>query len=127
MRLKFQADHRILKLLLASDVSCRGLHKRGQEETESVLVRLRAMAQARTSAAKIMGCEMVYTSLPGAPLHRIPDYVGRHASLLSLSTLQNPLNTFPSLTPECSIQALRSSLFHDGTGTVRRRFPSRLK
>jgi hypothetical protein len=48
------------------------------------------MAKTRASAAKIVGCQIVYAGLPGAPLHRVPDYVGCHASFLSHSPLQNP-------------------------------------
>jgi hypothetical protein len=54
----------------------------------------RTMAQARASAAKIVRCQIVYAGLLGTPLDRIPDYVGRHASLLSLSTFQNPPEYF---------------------------------
>ena len=51
------------------------------------------MAQACASAAKVVGCQIAYAGLPGAPLHCVPDYVGCHASFLSYSPLQNP--------PEC--------------------------
>jgi hypothetical protein len=81
------------------------------------------MAQARASAAKIVGGQIAYAGLPGAPFHRVPDYVSCHASFLSHSPFKTRLNTFPSLTPECRSHASRSSLLHDGTGTVRSRFP----
>jgi len=38
------------------------------------------MAQAGASAAKIVGCQIVYAGLSGASLHRVSDYVGYHAS-----------------------------------------------
>ncbi len=67
------------------------------------------MAQARASAAKIVGCQIVYAGLPGAPLHRVPDYVGCHASFLSHSLLQNTPEYFflaHSRMPEPCIEKL---------------------
>jgi hypothetical protein len=40
------------------------------------------MAKTRASAAKIVGCQIVYASMSGAPLHRVPDNVGCHSSWL---------------------------------------------
>jgi hypothetical protein len=73
--------HRILKLLFASDVPLRGLHRSVTEEKLNLFqFASTTMAQARASAAKIVGCQIAYAGLPGAPLHRVPDYVGCHAS-----------------------------------------------
>lgn len=81
--------HRILKLLFASDVPLRCLHRSVAKQKLNLFhFASTTMTQAGASAAKIMGCQIVYTGLFGAPLHRIPDYVGCHASVLSRSTLQ---------------------------------------
>jgi hypothetical protein len=40
-------------------------------------------------AAKIVGCQIGYAGLLGAPLNRIPDDVGRHAIFLPLSLFRN--------------------------------------
>ena len=53
------------------------------------------MAEAGASATKIVGCQVGYAGLTGASLHRIPDYVGCHASFLSRSPFQNPSKNFP--------------------------------
>src|SRR5258706_8815559 len=91
MRLKFQVDHhRILKLLFASDVPLRGLHRSvAKEKLNLFQFASTTMAQARASAAKIVGGQITYAGLPGAPFHRVPDYVGCHARFLSHSPLQN--------------------------------------
>jgi hypothetical protein len=84
-----------LKLLFASDVPLRGLHGSVAEEKLNLFqFASTAMTQARTSAAKIVGCQIAYAGLPGAPLHRIPDHVGCDASFLSLSPFQNPPEYF---------------------------------
>ena len=52
------------------------------------------MAESGTGATKIVGRQVGYASLAGAPLDRIPDYVGCYASFLSLSVLRNPSEYF---------------------------------
>jgi hypothetical protein len=53
------------------------------------------MAQSSTGATKIVGRQIFYASLTGTPLDRVPDYVGCHASVLSLSVFRNPSEYFP--------------------------------
>jgi hypothetical protein len=53
-----------------------------------------SMAEAGTTATKIVRCKILYASPLGTPFDRIPDYVGCHASILSLSILQNPSKGF---------------------------------
>ena len=53
------------------------------------------MAEARTGATKIVRREIGDACLPGTPLHRIPDHVGCHAGVLSLSVFRNPSEHFP--------------------------------
>src|SRR5258706_16475300 len=117
MRLKFQVDHhRILKLLFASDVPLRGLHRSVTEEKLNLFqFASTTMAQARASAAKIVGCQIAYAGLPGASLHRVPDYVSCHASFLSHSPLQNPPEYFSlahSRMPEPGIEKLLAPRRH---------------
>ena len=40
------------------------------------------MAEPGASAAKIVRRQIVYAGVSGAPLHRVPDDIGRHASSL---------------------------------------------
>ena len=47
------------------------------------------MTEPSTRAAKIVGCQIGYAGLLGAPLDRVPDDVGRHAILLPLSLSRN--------------------------------------
>jgi hypothetical protein len=47
------------------------------------------MAESGTGATKIVGRQIGYAGLPGTPIDRIPDYVGCHASFLSLSHFRN--------------------------------------
>jgi hypothetical protein len=63
--------------------------RRGRGETESVPVASTTMTQAGASAPKVVRCQIGYASLAGAPLHRVPNYVGCHASFLSHSPLQH--------------------------------------
>jgi hypothetical protein len=88
MRLKFRADdsrHPEASACFRCIVPWSAL-KRDQEETGSVLVppelwHRRAQVRRRSCGAKLF--------MPACWAHRIPDYVGRHAGLLSLSTFQN--------------------------------------
>jgi hypothetical protein len=99
-----------LKLLFASDVPLRGLHRSVPEEKLNLFqLASTTMAEARARSAKIVGCEIAYAGLPGAPLHRVPDYVGCHTSFLSYSPLQNPpeyLSLSHSRMPEPGIEKL---------------------
>ena len=73
------------------------------------------MTLAGASAAKIMGWQIRLYGLFGAPLHRIPDYVGCHASVLSRSTLQKPSEYFSvahSRMPEPGIDKLLALRWH---------------
>jgi hypothetical protein len=72
--------HRVLKFLLASDVPFRCLHRGvAKEKLNLFQFASTAMAQTGASAAKIVGRQIVYAGLSGAPLHRVPDDIGRHA------------------------------------------------
>jgi hypothetical protein len=72
-----------LKLLFASDVPFRGLHRSVAKEKLNLFQFASAtMAQARASPAKIVGRQITYAGLSGAPLHGVPDDIGRHASSL---------------------------------------------
>jgi hypothetical protein len=67
------------------------------------------MAESGTGATKVVGLQVGYAGLPGAPLHRVPDYVGCHGSFVSHSTLQNPPEYFSlahSRMPEPGIEKL---------------------
>jgi hypothetical protein len=72
-----------LKLLFASDVPFRRLH-RGAAKQKLNLFQFASttMAQAGASAAKVVGCQIVDACLSGAPLHRVPNYVSCHATWL---------------------------------------------
>jgi hypothetical protein len=71
--------HRILKLLFASDVPFRCLHRSvAKQKLNLFQFASTTVAQAGASAAKVVGCQIVYAGLSGAPLHRVPDYIGRH-------------------------------------------------
>jgi hypothetical protein len=48
------------------------------------------VAEASTTATKVVGCQIVYADPLGTPFDRIPDHVGSRASFLSRSILQNP-------------------------------------
>src|SRR5713226_2480532 len=52
------------------------------------------MAEAGATATKIVRCQIVYAGSLGTPFDRIPNYVGCHSSILSLSILQNPSEEF---------------------------------
>src|SRR5271163_4792059 len=125
MRLKFQVDH---SPNLEASVCFRctapwSAQKCGQEETESVPVRL----HNHGTRARKCGEDRGVPNCLCRPAGRIASPRTRlrccHASFLSHSPFKTRLNTFPSVTPECRSQASRSSLLHDGTGTVRSRFP----
>ena len=67
------------------------------------------MAESGTGATKIVTRQIGYAGLSGAPLDRIPDYVGCHAGVLSPSLLRNPSEHFPLAhprMPEPSIEKL---------------------
>ena len=55
-----------------------------------------SMAETRATAAQIVGCKIVDADLFSTPLHRVPDYVGSHARVLSRSVPQN-LSKYSSL------------------------------
>jgi hypothetical protein len=60
-------------------------------------------------ATKIVRRQIGYAGLSGAPLDRIPDYVGCHAGVLSPPLLRNPSEHFPLAhprMPEPSIEKL---------------------
>jgi hypothetical protein len=99
-----------LKLLFASDVPFRCLHGGvAKQKLNLFQFATTTMAQARASAAKIVGCQIAYAGLPGAPLHRVPDYIGCHASFLSHSRLQDTPEYFSlahSRMPEPGIEKL---------------------
>jgi hypothetical protein len=48
------------------------------------------MAEAGTTATKIVGCQIVYAGPLSAPFHLMPNDIGCPASILSRSILQNP-------------------------------------
>ncbi len=85
------------------------------------------VAESGAGTTKIVGCQIVYAGLPGTPLDRIPDNVGGHASILSLSILRNSSEYSPLAHSRMRSQASRSCLHHDGTGTVRSRLPLPIK
>jgi hypothetical protein len=116
------------EILRASDIPFRRLHRSvAKQKLDLFEFASTSMAEARATATKIMGREIVCASTLGAPFDRILDYVGRHASILSSSILQDRLNTLPSLTPECRSQTSTSPLHQAGTGTVRSRPPLPIK
>ena len=53
-----------------------------------------SMAEAGATAAKIVGRQIVHVGPHGTPFDRIPNYVGRHASILSRSIFQHPSEQF---------------------------------
>jgi hypothetical protein len=88
--------NRILKFLLASDVSLGCLNRSVSEQKLNLFEFAAAiMAEAGTGATKIVRCQIGYAGLPGAPLDRIPDHVGCHAGVSSLSVFRNPSEHFP--------------------------------
>src|SRR5258708_25927199 len=106
----------ILKVRVGYDVTVRGLHRSVTEEKLNLFqFASTTMAQARASAAKIVGGQIAYAGLPGASLHRVPDYVSCHASFLSHSPLQNPPEYFSlahSRIPEPGIEKLLAPQRH---------------
>ena len=78
--------NRILKFLLASDVSLRCLDRRvSKQELNLFELAAAIMAESGTGATKIVRRQIGYAGLPGTPFDRIPDYVRCHASILSHS------------------------------------------
>jgi hypothetical protein len=56
--------HRVLKLVFASDVPLRGLHRSvAKEKLNLFQFASTTMAKARASAAKIVGCQIAYAGL----------------------------------------------------------------
>jgi hypothetical protein len=72
-----------LKLLFASDVPVGCLDRSVAKQKLNLFeFASTTMTQAGAGAAQIVGCQIVYAGLSGAPLHRVPDYIGCHASWL---------------------------------------------
>ena len=82
--------NRVMQLLFASDVSLRCLDRSVPEQKPNLFEFAAAiMAESGAGATKIVGRQISYAGLPGAPLDRIPDHVCCNASFLSLSHLRN--------------------------------------
>ena len=81
---------RVMQLLFAPDVSL-GCLDRSMTKQEPNLFEFAAaiVAQPSTGATKVMGRQVSDSGLAGAPLDSVPDYVGRHATFLSLALLRN--------------------------------------
>jgi len=126
MRLKFQVDH---SPHLEASVCFRctapwSAQMRGQGETESVPVRLHNHGTGAHKCGEDRGvtdCLCRPAGRTASPRTRLR-WLSRQL-LVAFPPFKTRLNTFPSLTPEFRSQASRSSLLHDGTGTVRSRFP----
>ena len=88
--------HGILEILFASDVPLGCLHRSvANQKLNLFQFASTAMAKPGACATEIVGRQIVYAGLSGAPLHCVPDYVGCHARFLSHSSLQNPPEYFP--------------------------------
>jgi hypothetical protein len=88
--------NRILKFLLASDVSLRSLDRSVSEQKLNLFEFAAAvMAEARTGATKIVRCQIGYAGLPGTPLDGIPNHVRCHSGFLPLSVFRNPSEYLP--------------------------------
>ena len=130
MRLKFQVDR---SPHLEASVCSRctapwSAQKHGQGETESVPVLLHNHGKGARKCGEDRGvpdCLCRPAGRIASPRTRLR-WLSRQL-LVAFPPFKTRLNTFPSLTPERRSQALRSSSLHDGTGTVRRRFPFPIK
>ena len=85
MRLKFQVERspHLEAFVCFRCTAPWSAQKRAKEKLNLFQFPSTTMAQARARAVKIVGCKIAYASLPGAALHRVPNYVGCHARFLS--------------------------------------------
>jgi hypothetical protein len=87
--------HGILELLFASDVPFRCLNRSvAKQKLNLFQLASTAMAKPGTRAAQVVGCQIVYAGLSGAPLHCVPDYACSHSSSVNNSALQNSSELF---------------------------------
>jgi hypothetical protein len=106
---KFQVDHSHLEASVASDVPLRCLHRSVAEQKLNPFQSASpTMAQAGAGAAKIAGCQIVYAGLSGAPLHRVPGYVGFTPAGCSIPPFKTRLNTFRRSLPNAGAKYRQS-------------------
>ena len=80
----------MFKVLFASDVWLRGLHRSmAKKKLDLFEFAAASMAETCATASKVVWCEIFDPGLFSTSFHRIPDYVGCHASALSHSISQN--------------------------------------